>query len=124
MTNEQAVYRCPMCGQVLEILVPGEEPVCCGKTMLLMKENTSDGAKEKHVPVVEPCGNGIKVKIGSVPHPMTDEHFIMWIEVIDGNMLYRKKLVPGEEPEACFDIPYSEKLVVREYCNLHGLWRR
>ena len=124
MTEKYEVYRCPYCGQVIEVLQGGEDPVCCGKTMLLMHENTSDGAKEKHVPVIESCGNGIKVKIGSVEHPMTPEHYIMWIEVIDGDMLYRKQLAPGSVPAACFDIPYSDKLVVREYCNLHGLWRK
>lgn len=124
MTEEYAVYRCPMCGLAVEVLLAGEELVCCGKPMLLMRENTSDGAKEKHVPVIERCGNGIKVKVGSVDHPMTQEHYIMWIEVIDGDMIYRKKLAAGDVPAACFDIPYNDALVVREYCNLHGLWRK
>ena len=124
MTEEYAVYRCPMCGGIVEVLNPGEEPVCCGKTMQLMRENTSDGAKEKHVPVLESCGSGIRIRVGSVDHPMTQEHYIMWIEVINGDVSYRKKLAPGAVPEACFDIPYSDKLVVREYCNLHGLWRK
>ncbi|MBQ4314222.1 MAG: desulfoferrodoxin [Lentisphaeria bacterium] len=124
MTEINAVYKCQECGSVLEVCAPGAAPVCCGAPMRLMKENTSDGAKEKHVPVIEQCGNSIKVKVGSVAHPMTEEHYIMWIEVIDGDMLYRKRLAPGDAPEACFDIPFKDTLCVREYCNLHGLWRK
>lgn len=123
-TRKLEIYRCPLCGGVIEVLAPGETPVCCGKEMLLMAENTTDGAKEKHVPVVEACGNGIKVKVGSVDHPMAPEHYIMWIEVIDGNRIYRAELAPGDAPEACFNIPYNDDLCVREYCNIHGLWRK
>ena len=123
-TKKLEIYRCPYCGGIIEVLNPGENPVCCGKEMLLMSANTTDGAKEKHVPVVEACGNGIKVKVGSVDHPMAPEHYIMWIEVIDGKMLYRAELAPGDVPEAYFEVPYSENLTVREYCNIHGLWSK
>ena len=123
-TEKFEVYRCPFCGGVVEVLTPGENPVCCGKEMLLMNANTSDGAMEKHVPVVDACGNGIKVRVGSVSHPMTPEHHIAWIEVVDGSMIYRAELAPGDAPEACFNIPYREDLYVREYCNIHGLWRK
>ena len=123
-TEKLEIYRCPFCGGVVEVLNPGENPVCCGKEMLLMNANASDGATEKHVPVVEACGNGIKVRVGSVSHPMTPEHYIAWIEVVDGSMIYRAELAPGDAPEACFNIPYREDLYVREYCNIHGLWRK
>lgn len=124
MSEKNAVYRCPECGLVIEVINPGAEPVCCGKNMLLMHVNSSDGAKEKHVPVLENFNGKLKVKVGSAAHPMTSEHYIMWIEVEDGNMLYRRELAPGDAPEAVFDIPYSDSLNVREYCNLHGLWRK
>ena len=124
MCEKQAVYRCPECGLVIEVLNGGANPVCCGKTMQHMQENTTDGAKEKHVPVLEEFNGKVKVKVGSIAHPMTAEHYIMWIEISDGSTLYRRELAPGEIPEAVFDIPYSNSLSVREYCNLHGLWRK
>ena len=124
MTEKRMILRCKECGLVVEVLNPGATPVCCGEPMTVMKENTSDGAKEKHVPVVEQCGSGIKVTVGSVAHPMTEEHYIMWIEVVSEGKVFRKELAPGDAPEACFDVPYSDNLKVREYCNLHGLWSK
>ena len=124
MSEEKAIYRCPECGLIIEVLNPGADPVCCALPMLLMKENTSDGAKEKHVPAAENFNGKLKVKVGSTAHPMTKEHYIMWIEVRVGSMLYRKELFPDELPEAVFDIPYSDSAEIREYCNLHGLWRK
>lgn len=124
MSEKNAVYKCNECGLVIEVLNPGAEPVCCGRTMQLMHANTTDAAKEKHVPEIENFNGRLKVKVGSIAHPMTAEHYIMFIEVADGNMLYRRELAPGDAPEAVFDIPYSDSLIVREYCNLHGLWRK
>lgn len=124
MTEKNAIYSCPECGLVIEVLNPGAVPVCCGQAMTLKRENTSDGAAEKHVPLVEKCENGIKVTVGSVAHPMTAEHHIAWIEVFADGVLYRRELVPGAAPEAYFDVPYSDTLEVREYCNIHGLWRK
>jgi superoxide reductase len=98
------------------------ELVCCGQPMKLFRENTVDAAKEKHVPVIEKTAAGIKVKVGSVAHPMEEKHYIEWIEVIADGKAYRKFLNPGEAPEATFEIK-AEKVTAREYCNLHGLWQ-
>ena len=124
MTAKGEIYKCDECGSVIEAIAPGAVPVCCGREMRLMHENSSDGAKEKHVPVITPCGNGTKVTVGSVLHPSTQEHYIMWIELICNDGRYRKELAPGDAPEVCFEIPYSDFFKAREYCNLHGLWRK
>jgi superoxide reductase len=98
------------------------ELVCCDEPMKLMEENTTDAALEKHVPVIERTEAGIKVKVGSVPHPMQEEHYIEWIELIADGRAYRQFLNPGEEPEAVFNIE-AQSVTAREYCNLHGLWK-
>jgi superoxide reductase len=117
------VYKCPLCGNIVEVLhVGGGELVCCGQPMSLLVENTVDASREKHVPVIEKTADGVRVKVGSVPHPMEDKHFIQWIEVIEGEVLYRRFLKPGLAPEASFPLK-SDKVEAREYCNLHGLWK-
>jgi superoxide reductase len=98
------------------------ELVCCGQPMTLLTENTTDAATEKHVPVIEKTGDGFKVTVGSVAHPMQDDHYIEWIELIDGNKAYRAFLNPGDTPEAFFSIK-ADKVSAREFCNLHGLWK-
>jgi superoxide reductase len=98
------------------------ELVCCGKPMDLMKENITDAAMEKHVPVVEKAGGGIKVTVGSVAHPMQEDHYIEWIEAIIDGKAYRQFLNPGDTPEAFFPVE-GEQITAREYCNLHGLWK-
>ena len=123
MTEQKQVYKCEICGNIIEVLHPGADAlVCCGEPMKLIKENTVDAAKEKHVPVIEKTKNGFKVKIGSIPHPMLPEHYIEWIELIAEGVSYRQFLSPGQKPEAEFCIK-AEKAEAREYCNLHGLWR-
>lgn len=118
------VYKCELCGNIVEVTTAGGGALwCCNKPMKLMAENTSDGAKEKHVPVVEKTADGYVVKIGSVEHPMVDDHYIEWIELIaDGAKVYRQFLKPGQKPEATFCIKASS-VVAREYCNKHGLWK-
>ena len=117
------VYKCDVCGNIISVMHAGAEAlVCCGKPMMQLKENTVDASKEKHVPVVEKAGQGIHVKIGSVAHPMEEKHYIEWIEVIDGDRQYIRYLKPGEKPEADFPTCGSN-LKVREFCNLHGLWK-
>jgi len=107
----------------IEVLHGGKgELVCCGKPMVLLKENTVDAAKEKHVPVVEKTAGGFKVKVGSVAHPMEEKHFIEWIEIMADGTLYRKYLSPGNAPEAVFSID-AAKVSARELCNIHGLWK-
>ncbi len=124
MTKKMQIYKCEVCGNIVEMLHEGDgELVCCGEPMKLFKENTVDAAKEKHVPVVEKIDGGFKVKVGSVAHPMEDKHYIEWIQVIaDDGRVYRKFLKPGNSPEAVFEIDASS-VVAREYCNLHGLWK-
>lgn len=118
------VYKCNVCGIVAEILDGGAgQMVCCGEAMALLRENTTDGAREKHVPVIEAVGDGVKVKIGSIPHPMEEKHFIEWIEVIAGGKAYRRFLKPGAAPEAVFELKAGEIKSAREYCNIHGLWK-
>ena len=90
--------------------------------MTLLAENSVDASKEKHVPVIEKKAGGVQVKLGSMPHPMEEKHYIEWIEVIADGKAYRKFLNPGEAPEATFELK-AEKVTAREYCNLHGLWK-
>lgn len=119
------VYKCDLCGLQLEVVGEGAgAPSCCGQAMRLMKENTTDGAKEKHVPVVNVQENGILVKVGEIPHPMEPDHYIEWIEVINGSYVNRYQLRPGEAPQAAFYVPMQPGLVVRAYCNKHGLWKK
>jgi len=117
------VYRCEVCGNIVEVLHGGAgQLVCCGKPMKLLVENTTDAAKEKHVPVIEKVAGGYKVKVGSVPHPMDEKHFIEWIELVAGDKAYRQFLSPGQAPEALFSVEAAE-VFAREYCNVHGLWK-
>jgi superoxide reductase len=104
-------------------MVGGEgELVCCGDPMQLMTENTVDAAKEKHVPVIEKASDGVDVKVGDVPHPMEEKHYIQWIELIADGITHRQFLNPGDAPKAFFAVSASD-LTAREYCNLHGLWK-
>ena len=123
MAEKQEVYKCEACGNIVEVLHGGKgELVCCGKAMKLFKENTVDAAKEKHVPVVEKTADGFKVKLGEVPHPMEEKHYIEWIEIIADGKAYRQFLNPGDAPEAEFKID-ADQVTARAYCNLHGLWQ-
>ena len=123
VSKKLQVFKCNICGNIVEVMtVGGGELVCCGKPMELLKEKTEDIGKEKHVPVIEKTKNSIKVKIGSIPHPMEEKHYIEWIEIIADGIAYRKFLKPGDKPEAEFNIK-AEKIEAREYCNLHGLWK-
>jgi len=117
------VYRCEICGNIVEVLkVGGGTLTCCAHPMTLVEENTQDAAVEKHVPVVEKADGKVKVVVGEVEHPMEDNHYIEWIEAITENKVYRKFLKPGEAPKAEFSIE-EEVVKVRDYCNLHGLWK-
>jgi len=123
MAQQLEVYKCGVCGNLVEVLHGGEgELVCCGQPMKRFVENTMDAAKEKHVPVIEKTAAGFKVKVGSVAHPMEEKHWIEWIEVIVGGKAYRQFLKPGEAPEATFDVK-ADRVTAREYCNIHGLWK-
>lgn len=125
MTTRMEIYKCEVCGNIVEVLHPGTgELVCHGQPMKLMKENTVDASKEKHVPVIEKTANGIKVKVGSAPHPMEEKHYIEWIQIMtrDGSRFLRAFLKPGDKPEAEFNIK-DEGVIAREYCNIHLLWK-
>ncbi|MBC2695266.1 MAG: desulfoferrodoxin [Desulfobacteraceae bacterium] len=123
MTKKLQIYKCEVCGNIVEVLHEGAgELVCCGQPMVLRKENTVNAAKEKHVPVVEKTAGGIKVKVGSVAHPMEEKHYIEWIEIIADGKAYRQFLKPGDASEATFDIEAGD-VTARGYCNLHGLWK-
>lgn len=118
------VYKCEVCGNIIEVLnAGGGDLVCCGENMVAMEEKTADSSTEKHVPVIEDAENGIKVVVGSTLHPMEDAHHIQWIEVINGDWLNRKFLKPGEEPSAEFFVHKNETMVAREFCNVHGHWK-
>jgi len=123
MTERLQVYKCEVCGNIVEVLHTGQgELVCCGKPMKLQVENTVDAAKEKHVPVIEKTPAGIKVKVGSVAHPMEDKHYIEWVQIIAGGRSYRIFLKPGGVPEGVFGADVGD-VTAREYCNIHGLWK-
>ncbi len=123
MTELKQIYRCNVCGNIVEVLHSGVgQLVCCGQPMELLTEKTEDVGLEKHVPVIEKVGNKVKIKVGSVPHPMEEKHYIEWVEIIADGRVYRSFLKPGDKPEAEFEIK-AEKIEAREYCNLHGLWK-
>lgn len=123
MSNLLNIYKCAHCGNIVEILHDGGAPlVCCGEPMKEMKAGTSDGAMEKHVPVIEKTATGYKVLVGAVAHPMDEAHYIEWIELIADGKVYRQHLQPGEAPQAEFCIK-ADHVTAREYCNLHGLWK-
>jgi superoxide reductase len=125
MIEARQVYKCKDCDVMFEVLHGGEADLsCCGNPMILLDENSTDAATEKHIPVIEKTNGGVLVKVGSVEHPMQDTHYIEWIEIHVGSKVYRKHLQPGDKPEAFFKIEDNEDVsYAREYCNLHGLWR-
>ena len=124
MTEKTQVYKCGVCGNIVTVLhAGGGTLVCCGQDMNLLDPNTTDAAQEKHVPVIERDGGKIKVKVGSAPHPMEESHWIEWIQLIAGEDAYRTFLNPGDAAEAVF-LTDAEKVSAREYCNVHGLWKK
>jgi superoxide reductase len=123
MAVEMGIYKCGVCGNMVEVIYNGGGTlVCCNQEMILQQENTTDASKEKHVPVIEKTAKGYKVTVGSVAHPMEEKHYIMWIELIADGKAYRQFLKPGGTPSAEFCVEAS-KVSAREYCNLHGLWK-
>ena len=123
MPEKMEIYTCPDCELLLEVIHGCDcKLTCCGKDMEKLTEKTADEGKEKHVPVIEKVDGGYKVKVGSVPHPMEEKHYIEWIELIAGDTAYRQFLNPGDAPEAVFMVD-AAAVSAREFCNLHGLWK-
>ena len=123
MAEKLQIYKCEKCGNMVEVVHGGVGTlVCCNEPMVLLAENTTDAATEKHVPVIEKVADGYKVTVGSVLHPMVDAHYIEWIELIADGKAYRQFLNPGDDPVATFCIA-AETVTAREFCNLHGLWK-
>ncbi|MBW2653429.1 MAG: desulfoferrodoxin [Deltaproteobacteria bacterium] len=125
MAEQLGIYKCGKCGNIVQVL-HGEKPlvVCCGQEMDRLVENTVDAALEKHVPVIEKVDGGYLVKVGSVAHPMGEDHWIEWIELTsqDNMFVQRQMLTPTSSPEAQFKTD-AANVVARAYCNLHGLWK-
>ena len=123
MAKELQIYKCATCGNIVEVLHGGiGELVCCNKPMELLDEKTADAATEKHVPVIEKVNGGYTVKVGSVPHPMEEKHYIEWIELLADGKAYRQFLKPGMAAEAVFSVE-ADSVSAREHCNVHGLWK-
>ena len=124
MIQRGQIYKCNVCGNIVEVRVAGGGTlVCCGEPMQLLNENSVDASLEKHVPVIEPKDDGYLVKVGSVEHPMEEKHYIMWITLMADGIEYTRYLKPGDKPEAFFPVKAKE-VSAREYCNLHGLWKK
>ncbi|MFN4216552.1 MAG: desulfoferrodoxin [Brevinematales bacterium] len=123
MVQRGQIYKCSVCGNIVEVLFAGGGTlVCCGKPMELQEENTVDASREKHVPVIEAQNDGYLVRVGSVEHPMEEKHYIMWITLVADGKEYTQYLKPGDKPEAFFAIR-ATSVTAKEYCNLHGLWK-
>jgi len=123
MTEKLQVYKCAICGNIVEVVHESAgELVCCNQPMNLLKENSEDAAQEKHVPVIDKIDGGYKISVGSVEHPMSDDHYIEWIELLADGSTFIKFLSPGEKPMAEFMIA-ADKVEARAYCNLHGFWK-
>ncbi len=125
MTHLRDIYYCPICKNVVELVHEGAEAlVCCGKPMEKLEEQSKDAATEKHVPYVEETENGVIVKVGqNQMHPMTEKHYIKFIEIHTKDKVCRVELTPEDEPVAEFPVKKSDIIKVREYCNVHGLWK-
>ena len=123
MATRMEIYKCEICGNIVEVLHGGKgQLVCCGEPMMLLDARTADEGREKHVPVIEKVADGYTVKVGSVPHPMEAKHHIEWIELMADGKAYRQFLEPGQTPEAHFSLE-AASVSAREHCNVHGMWK-
>jgi superoxide reductase len=125
MTEQKQIWKCEVCGNIIEILHKGADSlVCCNQSMILQKENTIEQeGKEKHIPIIKKDAKGVVIKVGSVPHPMEEKHYIEWIEISTEKGESKKFLKPGEKPEAKFPVKADiSEIHSRAYCNIHGLW--
>lgn len=123
MTKINQIYKCPICGNIVEVLHTGKgELVCCGQPMELLTEKDKDTGFEKHLPIIQKQESQVIVTIGSVLHPMEEIHYIELIEIIADGKVYKEFLKPGDSPTAIFNIK-AKKIEARGYCNVHGLWK-
>ena len=124
MTELREIYRCEICGNVVEIVSEGQPSlVCCNQKMGKLEAKSEDAGQEKHVPVIEETDSGIKVKVGSIEHPMEEKHYIKYIEVLTQDKVMRAELNYGQKPESEFCVKKSDVVEVREFCTIHGLWK-
>lgn len=123
MTEKTGIYKCNVCGNIVEVLHAGGGTLaCCGEPMEKIIEKTiSDEGQEKHVPIVIKTQEGINIRVGSIEHPMLPEHYIEWIEISAEGFCSRKALSSGDKPELEFCV--TGKIKARAYCNVHGLWK-
>ena len=123
MAEKLQIYKCNACGNIVEVLHAGSGSlICCGQAMKKLEAQTADASTEKHVPVIEKTDGGIKVKVGSIPHPMEESHYIEWIEILADGRTCRRFLNPGDAPEAVFSVD-ADNVAAREHCTVHGLWK-
>ena len=126
MAKQDGIYKCGICGNVVSVIEAHDgELVCCGKPMKLLEEKTrKKEGNEKHIPILEIEGDTVKVKVGSIPHPMEPEHYIEFVQIIrEGKVIAEKRLYPGQKPEAVFCLEDAYGLKAREFCSVHGLWK-
>ena len=123
MAEKLQVYKCSLCSNMVEVVHSGDgEMACCGQAMEKLIAKTDDQGKEKHVPVIEKADGQVTVKVGSIAHPMEQEHYIEWIEIISDGKAYRQFLNPGDTPEAVFNIT-GDAIIAKESCTIHGIWK-
>lgn len=123
MAKKVEIYKCTICGNIVEVLHGGDgELVCCGEPMKNIVAKTTDVGREKHVPIIEKLEDGVRVKVGDTPHPMEAKHYIEWIELLADGKAYRQFLSPGDKPESVFYVD-GDSITAREHCNIHGLWK-
>jgi superoxide reductase len=124
MTKLREIYKCMICGNVIEVVHEGAPSlVCCGQPMNKLEAKTKDQGQEKHVPVIEETGRGIRIRVGSIEHPMEEKHYIKFIEVLTNDKVLRAELKSGMKPAAEFVVSKAEVVEVREYCTVHDLWK-
>ena len=123
--RKREIYKCDLCGSIVEVVNVGAGSlVCCNTEMKLFEEKTEDASTEKHVPFIERKDGKYIVKVGqNAVHPMDEKHYIQWIELEVDGMVHKKYLEPTDKPEVVFEIPEGKNVVAREYCNIHGVWK-
>jgi superoxide reductase len=124
MTEKGQIYRCKVCDNIVRVISAGEgNLVCCQVPMELLNEKQDEDGAIKHRPIIEKSPGSVTVKVGEVPHPMEDTHYIQWIELTAGSQVLTQFLNPGQPPQAVFKVNTEQDISARSYCNIHGLWK-